>query len=102
MDAQFRNFNTKRADGCYVLFERDVLKDEYLDTSYLEQDGLEDRLAAYQRGDFYFVGVRAVACCVIVRAGVGTYQNIESPGVWGIESNCGEEHINQIYEEEKE
>lgn len=60
-----------------------VVPDTDPDTSYLEQEGFEERLAQYQNGDFYFVGVRAEAEVEID----GTTQTIVSPGLWGVESD---------------
>ena len=66
------------------------------DTSYLEQEEFEERLAAFNRGEFSFVGVRAEAEVVIE----GTVQTLTSPGLWGIESDSGEEYIEQVSGEE--
>jgi hypothetical protein len=66
-----------------------VVADEDPDTSYLDQPEFEDRKKAYERGDFNFVGVRAVA---EVEIG-GVIQEITSGGLWGIESDSGEEYF---------
>jgi len=58
------------------------------------------RMRAWERGDWYYVGVRAVALCFIVRNGVGTYVNIESPGIWGVESDSDESYIEELYKEQ--
>ena len=68
------------------------------DTSYLEQDELEDRLAAYKRGEFDFVGVRAEADVLIE----GTVQTLTSGGLWGVESDSGEEYLVGVAVEEYE
>jgi hypothetical protein len=73
-----------------------VEHDEDPDTSYLEQDEFEERLAAYQNGDFTFVGVRAEADVVIG----GVSQTLTSGGLWGIESDSGKEYIEEVAGEE--
>jgi hypothetical protein len=73
-----------------------VLHDEDPDTSYLEQDEFEERLAAYQNGDFSFVGVRAEADVFIG----GVLQTLTSAGLWGIESDSGKEYIEGVADEE--
>jgi hypothetical protein len=82
---------------------RAVVTDDDPDTSYLEQEGFEDRLAAYRDGAFHFVGVRAVAVIMIkTKDGLGLHyeQRILTPGVWSIESDFGEDHIEEVYQEE--
>jgi hypothetical protein len=57
------------------------------DTSYLHEEGL----AAYERGEFQFVGVHAEAEVAIE----DTIQVLESRGTWGIESDA-DEYIEQV------
>jgi len=98
---KFNKIDTNRPDGCYVQFARLIVDDISEGTcSYLEQPEFADRLAAYERGDFNFVGVQAQARCMVVRDQVGTLFNIESPGLWGIESDSGEDYFNEIYAEQ--
>jgi len=66
------------------------------DISYLEQDEFEDRLAAYQRGDFTFVGVRAEADVIIG----GVVQTLTSGGLWGVESDSDPAYVEEIADEE--
>ncbi len=73
-----------------------VLPDEDPDTSYLDQDEFEDRREAYQRGDFYFVGVRAEAEVAIG----GIMQTLTSGGLWGTESDSGDEYFLEIADQE--
>lgn len=83
-------------------FKREVMADDDPDISYLEQDAFEDRLAEYRRGDFDFVGVRASVELHIPHgpSGHAIIQRIESPGLWGIESDSGEEHLAEVFSEE--
>jgi hypothetical protein len=79
--------------------EREVIPDMDPDTSYLEEEGeFADRLAAYRRGEFGYVGVRAT---VNVPVG-GVTQTITSAGLWGIEDDSDEEYMNKVFREEKE
>ena len=75
-----------------VIFEEDPDPD----TSYLEQDEFEDRLAAYKRGEFHFVGVRAEAEVLIAE----TVQTLRSPGLYGIESDTDEEELDGLAAEQ--
>lgn len=59
------------------------------DTSYLEQDEFEERLAAYERDEFGLVGVRAEAEVVIEE----TVQTLRSHGLYGIESDLEEDEL---------
>ena len=73
-----------------------VLPDEDPDTSFLDQDEFEDRKEAYKRGDFSFVGVRAEAEITVD----GISQTITSGGLWGVESDAGDEYIKEVGGEE--
>jgi len=75
-----------------------VMHDEDPDPSYLDQDEFEDRKEEFERGDFSFVGVRAEADVVIE----GVVQTLTSAGLWGIESDSGEEYIEDTALEEYE
>jgi hypothetical protein len=73
-----------------------VLPDEDPDVSFLDQDEFEDRKQAYGRGDFSFVGVRAEAEIVVD----GILQTIVSGGLWGVESDAGDEYLREVADEE--
>lgn len=108
--------DTTQADGCYVTFERLLLEDcGGADLGYLQQ-GYEEcsaeeamrykaedakRLAAYERGEWSLIGVRARAVIRWVRNGVATTYCVDSAGIFGVESDSGEEELNAIYEVEK-
>lgn len=66
------------------------------DVSYLEQEGFEDRRAAYKRGELGFLGVRVEADVFIK----DTEQMLVSPGLEGIESDLAEGELDQIIGEE--
>ena len=73
-----------------------VEEDPDPEVSYLDQDEFEDRRAAFHRGEFGFVGVRVEADVIIQ----GTVQTLVSPGLWGIESDSGDEYIESVAVEE--
>ena len=66
------------------------------DISFLEGDEFKDRLDAYNRGEFDFVGVRAEAEVVVE----SIVQTLTSGGLWGVESDSGEEYLVGIAVEE--
>lgn len=72
------------------------LPDDDPDTSYLEQDGWEKRLAAYQRGAFGYIGIRAKAEISID----DTLQTVHSGGLWGIEDDNDRDHLEEIEHEQ--
>ena len=82
-------------------FERETIPDDSPDTSYLEQDGFEDRMRAYRRGDFGFIGVRAaIDLDIPTKQGGIIGQRITTPGLWGIEDDSDEDYLREVYEEE--
>ena len=75
----------------------------FQDPDYREQD--EARLAAWRNDDWHFIGIRAKAT---IKIPYGTNPNcwitseVLSPGLWGIESDSGEDYFRQVYQEERE
>lgn len=66
---------------------------------------MEERKAAWDRGDWWAVGVTARAELMWVDddTGLGTHGivgPVESPGLWGVESDSGEDYLEDIYREE--
>jgi hypothetical protein len=106
--AEYNQTDTKRADGCYVRFERVIQHDvsahpsDYLfqDEDYREQD--QARLDAWKRDEWSFIGIRARATVLVVRGGTGTYYTITSVGRWSIASDSNEEYLSEIFAEERE
>lgn len=81
----------------------ETLPDPCPDTSYLQQEGFEDRLRQADNGHFSFMGIRA-SCTLhigIVQAGHVILHRFESPGVWGVETDSSPEHIQQLFEDER-
>jgi len=81
---------------------REDIPDDDPDTSYLDQEGFEDRKKSYEQGCFNFCGVRAKIRLEIPNGESKILQSIESPGLWGIEDDSGEDYFNEVFEEEKE
>jgi hypothetical protein len=104
---QFRHIDTKRANGCYVTFERIEQHDatatprDYLfqDEDYREQD--QARLDAWKNDKWHFIGIQAKAHITLVRNGVATSHELTSGGLWAIESDSDETYLAEVYEEEK-
>ncbi len=63
---------------------------------YALQD--KKRLEAYYNDEWYFVGIQAVAEIRIN----GISQTISSSGLYGIESDSGDEYFDEVFEEQKE
>lgn len=83
-------------------FVRLVQPDDTADVSYLEQADFDDRRAAFRRGEFAFVGVRAEVEILIPGHGgdYGIAHHIRSPGLWGIESDAGDDYLGEVFDEE--
>lgn len=71
--------------------------DEDPDTSYLEEDDSRERLEAYNRGHFGYIGIRAVA---LVQFKDNLTQEISSGGLWGIEDDSDRDYLKTVAEEE--
>ena len=79
-------------------FERQIIPDDCPDTSYLEQERLEQ----YRQGAFDFIGVRASVEVPIPYGKDRILTRIESPGLWGIESDSGEDYLESVFQEERD
>jgi hypothetical protein len=69
---------------------------------YIAQD--QRRLEGFNSGDWWMVGVRCKAE-IMVPHGTNPESWIKSvmrsPGVWGIESDSGEDHFDEVYHDER-
>ena len=75
----------------------------FQDPDYRAQD--EARLAAWRRDEWHFLGIRARALIKIPYGANPEYwvtAELMSPGLWGIESDSGEDYFRQVYQEERE
>lgn len=115
---QFRQIDSAKTEQrVHITFRREVMTDESPDLSFLEQDYADvnpraerekykaqdrERLAAYNRGEWYMTGVRVVAD-VLVPIGGNSFRSfsIASGGLWGVESDCGESYLAEIEADEK-
>ena len=81
----------------------ETLPDPCPDTSYLQQEGFEERLRHAENGIFSFIGVRA-SCTVYIGIGQKGHtiaQRIDSPGIWSVESDSNDSHIQELFENER-
>lgn len=104
-----------RIERVYVL----TTLDESPDLSWLEQDYNDpsitpeeallyraqdaERLAAYNSGDWYMVGVQLAAEVVLERPGrVDEVITLTTPGIWGVESDSGEDYFRSLADDDSE
>ena len=83
-------------------FDCQIISDDCPDTSYLEQNEFEDRREQFRQGGFEFVGVRAAVELPIPYGKDRILVKIESPGLWGIESDSGEDYFQSVFQEESD
>jgi len=81
-------------------FYRRLVPDDSPDTSYLEQEGFEDRLQQYRQGHFDYVGLRAAVELPIPYGADRILVKVESPGLWGVESDSDEDYLDSVFREE--
>ena len=123
---KFSRCDTKRPDGFYVQFAQVTVPDDDCTLPDQRQDGYwpsqdkddpgycgdvtparfaelyaeaQSRMDAFEAGDWGYVGVRARALCFLVRNNTGTYFNLDSPGIWGVESDAGR-YLQELYAEQ--
>ena len=87
--------------------ERIEEPDPHPDLSWLEPDANPAdakanaaRLAAYRAGEWHCVGIRARATFLIDLGQAALIQTVESPGLWGIESDGDPEYPDRVFAEE--
>lgn len=78
------------------LQQYDINSKDSEERKYALQD--KKRLEAYYNDEWYFIGIQAKAEIRIN----GISQVITSGGLWGIESDSGDDYFNKIYQDEKE
>ena len=81
----------------------ETLPDPCPDTSYLEQEGCEDRLRQAENGDFGFMGIHA-SCTLLIGIGQADHvilHRFKSPGIWGVETDSSPEHIQMLFKDER-
>ena len=87
--------------------ERIEEPDPHPDLSWLEPDANPAdakanaaRLAAYRAGEWHCVGIRARTTFLIDLGQAALIQTVESPGLWGIESDGDPEYPDRVFAEE--
>lgn len=87
--------------------ERIEEPDPHPDLSWLEPDANPAaaeanaaRLAAYRAGEWHCIGIRARSTFLIDLGQAALIQTVESPGLWGIESDSDPEYLDQVFAEE--
>ena len=69
------------------------------DPNYIADD--YKRFEDYNAGGWYMIGIRATVTLHIPTSLGGTIeQTIHSPGLWGIESDSDQSHIDEVYADE--
>jgi hypothetical protein len=68
---------------------------------YRAQDA--ERLDAYERGDWHMRGIRLAAEITLTRPGrVDEVFHLSTPGIWGVESDSGDDYPREIAGDEDE
>lgn len=77
--------------------------DDDPDYSYLEQPEFKERFEQYKNDEFCFIGIR-VKTQILTSYDKNSWliNEIQSGGLWGTESDSGDEYFKEIAEEEKE
>ena len=81
----------------------ETMPDPCPDTSYLEQEGFEDRLRQAENGVFGFMGVMAT-CTLMIGIGQSDHvilHRLKSPGIWGVETDSDPSHVQELFENER-
>lgn len=70
-------------------------------TEYGDQD--YERFMQIERGDVWFYGVRAQVTFLIPTQWANNFiiETLDSPGLWGVESDSGDDYFEEIFQEEK-
>lgn len=68
-----------------------------------EMEKAQARMAAYEAGDWHYMGLRCRAI-IHIPIGHGSFRvlTVESAGLWGIESDCGDDYVRQVFGDERE
>ena len=92
-----------------ITFERITFDDsdasplDYLfqDEAYRTED--QERLDAFKRGEWHFIGIRCAATVTLAneQGTSATSYTLESAGRWGIESDSSESYLSEVFEDEK-
>ena len=93
--------------ACAADIQRIEEPDPYPDLSWLDPDANPanaevnaERLAAYRVGEWHCIGIRARATFLIDLGHGALIQTVDSPGLWGIESDSDPEYLDEMFSEE--
>lgn len=103
MATQFRNFDTRLADGVYITMDRiETLDDTASPLDWMDKSNDDDakRIELWRDGEWHFIGIQARAAITIVRNGHGVVHELTSAGCWAIESDSGEAYLDEVFREE--
>lgn len=92
--------NTQPQPSMKIEIVMRVEADPYHDSD--DYDMSDERRESLARGDWHFVGVLARAVIYIPHGKRTIVASIESPGLWGIDSNSGKEYFHSVFLEEVE
>lgn len=77
------------------------------DLSYLDPDANPEyaaqnaeRLAGYRAGSWHCIGIKARATFLIGLGEAAVIHTIESPGLWGTESDSNSDYLDEVFHEE--
>lgn len=65
---------------------------------YVAQD--MERYKAWCNDEWHMIGIRARATIIIRYAQYATSYELDSPGLWGIESDSGAEYLESVFQDE--
>ncbi len=84
-------------------FEREESHDDNATPlDWMDETEDVERIAAWRNDEFTMIGIRAKVT-VYVPIGGGSFSVFEmtSPGLWGIESDSGEDYLTEVFEDER-
>ena len=111
MTGQFRMIDLAPGQRTMTVRAADIERieepDPHPDLSWLEPDANPanaeanaERLASYRAGEWHCIGIRARAAFLIDLGRAALIQTVDSPGLWGIESDSDPAHLDRVFAEE--
>ena len=111
MTVQFRMIDLAPGQRTMTVRAADIERieepDPHPDLSWLEPDANPanaeanaERLASYRAGEWCCIGIRARAAFLIDLGRAALIRTVDSPGLWGIESDSDPDHLDRVFAEE--
>lgn len=72
--------------------------DPYANPDYAAENA--ERRAAYRAGDWHCIGIKAKASFLIAAGDAVMVRTVESPGLWGVESDSDAAYLADIFRDE--